>query len=1073
MSGTSWKPAGTSTNWYTAGNWTNGTPVTALNGNQSVTISGTLTTQPTIYALNAPSTITVSQSGTNYTDAQIDGQLITLTSGAVLTIQGIALGSYGGALGNINNLTAPVSSTASYDSHMVISAIGSDMLVFNDVSHNFGLIESSGLGNVLAITISTGGNTQTPHALYNYGEILATNGGSISVNVGTAAGDTLAFANAGYITVSGGTFSTSSTITDGANVPNTGKPDGYISIGAGGTAMLLGSVTSSQQVVFTDTLHNVLEIANNNSFSGSVMGFGAGDTIAIAGLTSGTTLGYSGSLLTVGELNSAGAVTQTVTINVGTSYASAAAFGALLSTSGVNIEAPTTASQSVLTFSGTSGTIGSFEDPSKYIGGVAPGNTIFAGETVIIAAGTASVSSTTTVTNSGTIIVSGSSLIESASLAGSGAITIQNGAAVTLANSIGNDAGQSVVFGTGGTSLALNTLDLTGSTLGFGGAITGFGLNDDIVLGGSVLPSLALGSEVSLSYAGSLLTVAELNSLGSVTAASTLNVGTGYSTSSFIALLGTNGINIETPSTVIEAPLTFTGTAGTISNLEDPTKYTGLLAPGSSIVAGETIILNAGTASISSTSPVANAGHIIVTGTSSALIDSAILSGAGAVTLAAGGQLTLANISGTDTNLIYFAGGGSAAHPDLLDLNGTGTSSFGGTIANFGSFDTIILTTNLLPGTETSFSTLVNGGIETLTVTSSVTGTLHTEALTFASAPPGLFNVTNSAAGIVISDVPCFAAGTQILTRNGYVAVETLQAGDWVVTMRDGSEQEIIWAGQRHIDLTRHAVPEKAQPIRIMAGAFGDNQPVRDLLLSPDHALYIDGHLIEAKTLVNGVTVTQDKTRRSVTSHHIELACHDIVLADGLAAETFLDSGNRGNFNMNASPLALHPDFAAQSRQRACAPLAVGGDVVLAVRQRLLERAQALGFTRTNSVDLHAVTENIVVNPQQIENEFLFVLPPGAKQVELRSATGIPAYVSAEPYDRRALGVAVTSLTLVANGKRHDIPLNDTLHRGFYEPEGTHRWTNGCAQIALPAYYGRAVLEVTINGQAERWDNAA
>ncbi|OYV24421.1 MAG: hypothetical protein B7W99_02405, partial [Rhodospirillales bacterium 20-58-10] len=721
----------------------------------------------------------------------------------------------------------------------------------------------------------------------------------------------------------------------------------------------------------------------------------------------------------------------------------------------------------------TAGIISSFEDRTKWAYNNPAGTLIPAGETVIIAAGTASISSSITETNSGTIIVSNSALIDSTSLVGNGFITIENGGRVTLANATGTDAGQVVVFGAGGTSLALNTFDLTGSTLGFGGTITGFGLNDDIVLGSAVLPTVALGSQVSLSYTGNLLTVAELNAAGNVTASTKLNVGTGYSAGSFVALLGINGVNIETPATVIEAPLTFTGSAGAVSSFEDPTKYAGHLAPGSSIVAGETVIISVGTASITSTSPVINSGTINIAGTNSVLIDSAALTGTGTLNISGGGEVTLANTIGVDTNLIYFGTGGTSAHPNLLDLTGTGTASFGGTIANFGTFDTIVLSPNLLPGTETSFSTLVSGGIETLTVTSSVSGTIHTDKLTFASAPPGTFSVSNSPAGIVIADVPCFAAGTRILTGDGYRAVESLGVGDSVLTTRDGSTQKIIWVGQRTVDLSRHANPEKAQPVRIIAGAFAEGLPERDLRLSPDHALFIDGHLIEAKTLVNGVTIIQEKPPRFVTYHHIELAQHDVVLAEGLEVETYLDSANRGNFASDAAPVSLHPDFAAQSRALACAPMLADGELVCATRQKLLDRAQALGFATTADIDVAVKLGDTLINPEVMDGELLFVLPTNAVSVDLISATGVPAEISASPDDRRALGLAVTAITLVANGTRHVIALDDDRHEGFYAMESGHRWTNGTTRIALPAYHGRAVLEVAINGQAVRWAQAA
>jgi hypothetical protein len=37
--------------------------------------------------------------------------------------------------------------------------------------------------------------------------------------------------------------------------------------------------------------------------------------------------------------------------------------------------------------------------------------------------------------------------------------------------------------------------------------------------------------------------------------------------------------------------------------------------------------------------------------------------------------------------------------------------------------------------------------------------------------------------------------------------------------------------------------------------------------------------------------------------------------------------------------------------------------------------------------------------------------------------------------------------------------------------EAGRRWTKGAARIALPAYSGRAVLEVVITGQAKRWSS--
>ncbi len=325
---------------------------------------------------------------------------------------------------------------------------------------------------------------------------------------------------------------------------------------------------------------------------------------------------------------------------------------------------------------------------------------------------------------------------------------------------------------------------------------------------------------------------------------------------------------------------------------------------------------------------------------------------------------------------------------------------------------------------------------------------------------------------LVITETPCFAAGTRILTPTGQVVVEDLKVGDVVLTTRKGFESiaPIIWIGQRTIDLARHVMPEKVRPIVILAGAFGPGLPERDLVLSPDHALFIDGHLIEAKTLVNGVTVIVDKDIRHITYHHIELRRHDVVLAEGLPAETYLESGNRRMFESDATPMVLHPDFVSLRRERACARILVSGPVVTRARQRLLDRALALGFAVTGDVDLALKAGLERIKPTATDDgELLFVLPAGAHEVQLLSGTGVPAEISADPGDRRVLGVAVAGLALIANGLRQSIRLDDIAHEGFHDMEADHRWTNGAARIALPPYSGRAVLEVTILGQAARW----
>ncbi len=185
---------------------------------------------------------------------------------------------------------------------------------------------------------------------------------------------------------------------------------------------------------------------------------------------------------------------------------------------------------------------------------------------------------------------------------------------------------------------------------------------------------------------------------------------------------------------------------------------------------------------------------------------------------------------------------------------------------------------------------------------------------------------------------PCFTPGTRILTTRGDVAVEDLRIGDAAINLR-GDERDIIWIGRREVDIARHPRPETVLPVIIEAGALAAATPKTRLTLSPDHALYIDGILVQAKDLVNGVSIRQSTTARRVTYFHVELECHDILFAEGAPAESYLDTGHRGLFDNADEPLILHPDLMQLRREaEGCAPLCTGGETLFRIRQRLFER---------------------------------------------------------------------------------------------------------------------------------------
>ncbi len=215
------------------------------------------------------------------------------------------------------------------------------------------------------------------------------------------------------------------------------------------------------------------------------------------------------------------------------------------------------------------------------------------------------------------------------------------------------------------------------------------------------------------------------------------------------------------------------------------------------------------------------------------------------------------------------------------------------------------------------------------------------EVWTNAGVVSGFTLFTHGNAGVLVNQlvtIACFAAGTRIRTPHGDVAVETLREGGTVLTA-DGEVRPIRWTGHRSVDPARHPDPAKVQPVRISANALGFGQPARDLRVSPDHAMFLDGVLIPARLLVNGVSIVQETACRAVTYYHIELDSHDLLLAEGAAAESYLDTGDKAAFS-GGTVTALHPDFAARTWEMAgCAPLILTGPALDRARARIDARA--------------------------------------------------------------------------------------------------------------------------------------
>ena len=322
--------------------------------------------------------------------------------------------------------------------------------------------------------------------------------------------------------------------------------------------------------------------------------------------------------------------------------------------------------------------------------------------------------------------------------------------------------------------------------------------------------------------------------------------------------------------------------------------------PGVTILDGITV--SGGTLATESGGTIAVQGSV----TLDAAADPIVMANA-RLTITDGATLTVnGTLAGSGT--LAFAGAGVLAIGDGAD--------FAGTISAISASDTIVVQNTRVASDSFDPST----GVLTLFNASNA-------VISIVQFGP---SVTGADLHVQLTDAPCFAAGTRISGECGEIAVETLRIGDRVQTLH--GTQPVLWIGVRRVDCLRHPDPCKVWPVCIAADAFGPGRPCRDLWLSPDHAVHLIDVLIPVKQLINGISIAQVPVD-AITYYHVELPHHDVLLADGLEAESYLDTGDRGNFSNSDGPIALHPDFASHRWEaQGCAPLVVSGPVLMAAR---------------------------------------------------------------------------------------------------------------------------------------------
>lgn len=823
-------------------------------------------------------------------------------------------------------------------------------------------------------------------------------GGAGTVTNGV--GGTIASANGVELLGGGG-------VTNAAGGVITGTSNVGVYLKGGGTVLNAGTITGGVDAVqFAGSYVNTLVALPGAAFTGAVVGGSASNRLELASasgtgtitgfasqftgfgtiavdsganwslgdigtLSSGTTLTDSGTLTVIDGLSNSGLLNvpgALILVNAPfTSPSTAVNAGAMTVGGTLELVAGSTyAAPVMLVNSGSLTNSGLISvggvNPSQYYSTSVPSaltNTgILLNNGIIESYG---FGASVTVTSTGTVSGSGTVDVTLGTLANYGSIT----ASSIRAGSVYNDGSiAAAVTLTGGATLSNAA----------GGTITGAGVvgiteanvvTNAASIGGTSGPMVGIdlqaGGSVSNtgSIAGQTSGVQVAGGAGTITNAGTITGGVdavnfiGGSANRLIVDPGAvfNGAVVGgSGSNVLE--LAAGNGAGTLSGFSAQFTNFGSIA----VDAGASWSLGAN-GTIGSSVSIGSSGTLTFSEASGSLTVGGIISGSGALVQSGSGNLVLsANDSYTGGSSI--AGGtlelsarnAAATHPigftGTAALRADGTVTPTGTISGFTLGDVIDLPN--LSNPAPSLGTLSGNTLSFVAQNGTHSPTTYHLQL---SSPQGFvnkyFHVFSDGAGgtdLTVDSVACFCPGTRIRTDHGELPVETLRIGDRVVTCA-GPLQPILWIGRRSYGGPFLAGRPQLRPVRIQAGALADGVPQRDLVVSPLHALCLDNVLVPAGLLVNGASVTQPEVDE-VHYLHIELATHDLVWAEGAAAETFVDDDSRGMFHNAAEFAALYPD-APRRRARYCAERVEDGYAVEAIRQRLAERA---GLPRRRSV---------------------------------------------------------------------------------------------------------------------------
>lgn len=233
----------------------------------------------------------------------------------------------------------------------------------------------------------------------------------------------------------------------------------------------------------------------------------------------------------------------------------------------------------------------------------------------------------------------------------------------------------------------------------------------------------------------------------------------------------------------------------------------------------------------------------------------------------------------------------------------TGGDASSGTAGLFGGVDentdTLSLGDTFTQGVVVAETQTINGGDTATVMIDGQTGSTVGVFIEEEQSQDSETNHVDETVGVVAFEdglILCFTPGTLIETVSGPREVSSLRQGDMILT-RDCGPQPLQWLSHTQMTLERLALHPHLRPIRIRKGAIAPGVPDRDLTVSPQHRMLINGWkaellhgasevLIPAKSLINDDTIRPADALAGVSYYHLLLDGHQVITANGAATES-------------------------------------------------------------------------------------------------------------------------------------------------------------------------------------------